>query len=69
MSEYNTFLNCEAYVSEHGTGWGVRSKYWNIPAQNEGIANSIAELIQNAYNAGREDTQDEIKKALGIHCV
>lgn len=68
MSEYNPFLECEAFSSEHGTGWGVRSKYWNIPAQNEGIANRIAELIQYAYKAGREDTQDEIKKALGINC-
>jgi hypothetical protein len=69
MSEYNPFLECEAYVSEHGTGCGVRSKYWNIPAQNEGVANRIVELIQYAYKAGREDTQDEIKKALGINCV
>jgi hypothetical protein len=64
----NPFLECEAYVSEHGTGWGVRSKYWNIPAQNEGIANRIAEIIRCAYKAGRKDTQDEIKKTLGINC-
>jgi hypothetical protein len=66
MSEHNPFLDCEAYVSEHGTGWGVRSKYFNVPAQNEGVANRIAELIQLAYMAGREDTQNEIKKALGM---
>ncbi len=66
MSEHNPFLECKAYVSEHGTGWGVRSKYWNIPAQNEGVANRIAEIIQLAYIAGREDTQDEIKQALGL---
>lgn len=68
MNDYNPFLECEAYVSEHGTGWGIRSKYWNIPAQNEGIANRIAEIIRCAYKAGREDAQDEIKKVLGINC-
>ncbi len=66
MSEHNPFLDCEAYVSAHGTGWGVASRYWNIPAQNEAVANRIAELIQLAYKAGREDTQNEIKKALGM---
>lgn len=66
MSEHNHFLECEAFVSEHGTGWGVRSKYFNVPAQNEGVANRIAELIQMAYIAGREDLQDEMKKALGL---
>lgn len=66
MSERNPFLDCEAFVSEHGTGWGVRSWYWTIPAQNEGVANRIAELIQLAYKAGREDAQDEMKKALGL---
>jgi hypothetical protein len=60
------FLECEAFQSEHGTGWGVRSMYWNIPAQNEGVANRIAELIQLAYKTGREDLQDEMKKALGL---
>lgn len=60
------FLECEAFVSEHGTGWGVRSKYWTIPAQNEGVANRIVEIIQGAYRAGREDVQDEMKKALGL---
>ena len=66
MSEHNHFLECEVFVSEHGTGWGVRSKYFNVPAQNEGVANRIAELIQMAYIAGREDLQDEMKKALGL---
>jgi hypothetical protein len=66
MSNHNPFLGCEAYVSEHGTGWGVRSKYFNIPAKNEAVANRIAELIRMAYIAGREDAQDEMKKALGI---
>jgi hypothetical protein len=66
MSEHNHFLECEAFDSEHGTGWGVRSKYFNVPAQNEGVANRIAELIQMAYIAGREDLQDEMKKALGL---
>ncbi len=66
MSEHNHFLECEAFVSEHGTGWGVRSKYFNVPAQNEAVANRIAELIQLAYKAGQEDTQNEIKKALGL---
>lgn len=58
------FLECEAFKSEHGTGWGVRSKYWTITATNEGTANRIAELIHAAYRAGREDVQNEIKKAL-----
>lgn len=66
MSKHNPFLDCEAFVSEHGTGWGVRSYHWNIPAQNEGVANRIAELIQLAYKAGRVDAQDEMKKALGL---
>jgi hypothetical protein len=60
----NQFLDCEAYVSEHGTGCGVRSKYWNIPAQNEADAQKIAEVVQNAYKAGRADVQQQIKKAL-----
>lgn len=62
----NPFLECEAFVSEHGTGWGVRSKYWNIPATNEGTAKRFAEIIQAAYRAGREDVQSEIKDVLGI---
>lgn len=66
MSEHNPFLECEAFVSEHGNGWGIRSLYWNIPVQSEGVANRIAALIQLAYKAGRADTQDEIKKALGL---
>lgn len=66
MNERSPFLECEAFQSEHGTGWGVRSKYWNIPAQNEGVANRIAELIQHAYKAGREDAQNEMKKGLGL---
>ena len=66
MSEHNPFLECEAFESEHGTGWGVRSKYWNFPAQNEAVADRIATLIRLAYKAGREDMQDEIKKALGL---
>lgn len=65
-NERSPFLECEAFQSEHGTGWGVRSKYWNVPAQNEGVANRIAVLIQCAYRAGREDVQDEMKKALGL---
>jgi hypothetical protein len=67
MSKRSPFLECEAFESEHGTGWGVRSMYWNIPAHmNEGMANRIAVLIQCAYRAGREDLQDEMKKALGL---
>lgn len=66
MKEKNPFLECEAFVSEHGTGWGVRSRYFNLPAQNEAVAHRIAELIQLAYKAGREDVQNEIKKALGL---
>lgn len=66
MKEYNPFLECEAYSSEHGTGWGVRSRYWTVSAENEGVANRIAQLIQLAYQAGREDTQNEMKKALGL---
>lgn len=66
MTEHNPFLECEAFVSEHGTGWGVASRYWNVPAQNEAVANRIAELIRMAYIAGREDAQDEMKKALGL---
>jgi len=66
MSDRSPFLECEAFQSEHGTGWGVRSMYWTIPAQNEGVANRIAELIQCAYRAGREDNQKAIKEVLGI---
>ena len=65
MSEHNPFLECEAFVSADG-GWRVGSKYFNVPAQNEAVANRIVELIQLAYTAGREDTQNEIKKALGL---
>lgn len=36
------------------------------PDQNEAVAHRIAELIQLAYKAGREDVQNEIKKALGL---
>ncbi len=64
--EYNPFTDCEAYVSEHGTGAGVRSKYWNIPMPNEGVAKCVAELIQFAYYRGVSDNQDVIKKGLGI---
>jgi hypothetical protein len=64
--EYNPFTDCEAYVSEHGTGAGVRSKYWNIPMPNEGVAKRVAELIQFAYYRGVSDNQDVIKKGLGI---
>lgn len=66
MSNHHPFLDCEAYVSEHGTGWGVRSKYFNVPAKNEAVAKRIAELIQLSYKTGREDLQSEIKQALGI---
>jgi hypothetical protein len=66
MSNHNPFLDCEAYVSEYGTGWGVRSKYFNVPAQNEAVAKRIAELIQLSYHAGREELQAEIKQTLGI---
>jgi hypothetical protein len=64
--EYNPFTDCEAYVSEHGTGAGVHSKYWNIPMPNEGVAKRVAELIRFAYYRGVSDNQDAIKKVLGI---
>ncbi len=64
---YNPFLECEAFVSEHGTYAGVRSKYWNIPMPNEAIAKRVAEIIQLAYKSGIEDNQNAIRKALGIH--
>jgi hypothetical protein len=66
MSKHNPFLDCEAFVSANGAGWSVASRYWNVPAQNEAVANRIAELIRMAYRAGREDAQDEMKKALGL---
>jgi hypothetical protein len=66
MKKYNPFLDCEVFRSEHGTGWGVRSKYFNVPAQNENVARRIAELFQLAYKAGREDIQRDIKKALEL---
>jgi hypothetical protein len=55
------------YVSEHGTGVGIRSKYWNVPIPNEALAKRVAELIQYAYKSGVEDNQRAMKKALGIH--
>lgn len=63
---YNPFVECEAYMSEHGTGAGIRSKYWNIPCTNEGTAKRLAEIIQMAYQAGIADNQKAIKEVLGI---
>jgi len=64
--KYNPFTECEVYVSEHGTGAGVRSKYWNIPMPNEGVANRVAEIINAAYRFGVEDNQNAMRKALGL---
>jgi hypothetical protein len=64
--EYNPFTECEAYVSEHGTGAGVHSNYWNIPMPNEGVAKRVVELIRLAHDRGVSDNQNTIKKALGI---
>ena len=61
---YNPFLECEAYVSEHGTGAGVRSKYWNIPCTNESAAKKLAVIIRAAYKCGREDIQSEFRKLI-----
>ena len=64
--DYNPFAECEAYVSEHGTGAGVRSKYWNIQMPSVAVAVRVAEIIQMAYKSGVEDNQHKIQKALGI---
>lgn len=63
---YNPFTECEAMSSEHGTGWSVVSKYWNIPCTNEGTAKRIAEIIRFAYHRGVSDNQNMIKKVMGI---
>lgn len=63
--EYNPFTDCNVVATDQG--WSVASMYWTIPAQNEGVANRIAELIQHAYKAGREDNQKSIKQVLGIN--
>ncbi len=63
---YNPFAECEAFVSEHGTGAGIRSKYWTIPMPSEAVAKRVAEIIQLAYRSGIEDNQQAMRKALGI---
>ena len=63
---YNPFAECEAYGSEHGTGWGVRSKYWVIPCTNEGTAKRLAEIIRTAYKSGREDVTSELREILNV---
>lgn len=63
---YNPFAECEAYGSEHGTGWGVRSKYWTIPCTNEGTAKRLAEIIRAAYKSGREDVASELREILNV---
>lgn len=63
---YNPFTECEVYTSEHGTGTGIRSKYWNIDMPNEVVANRVAEIIRLAYKSGIEDNQNEMKRALGL---
>ena len=64
--DYNPFAECEAYGSEHGTGWGVRSKYWAIPCTNEGTAKRLAEIIRTAYKSGREDVASELREILNV---
>lgn len=63
---YNPFAECKAMGSEHGTGWSVVSKYWNIPCTNEGTAKRIAEIIQGAYKSGREDVASELREILNV---
>ena len=63
---YNAFRECEAFVSEHGTGAGIRSLYWTIPMPNEAVAKRVAEIVRFAYESGVEDNQNAIKKALGL---
>ncbi len=64
--EYSPFAECEAYLSEHGTGAGIRSKYWAISMPNEAVANRVAEIIRAAYQSGVEDNQEAMRKALGL---
>lgn len=64
---YNPFAECEAYVSEHGAGAGIRSKCWNIQMPNVAVAVRVAEIIQMAYKSGVEDNQKTVRKALGIN--
>lgn len=64
--DYNPFRDCIVIESEHGTGWFVSSKYWNIPCPNEGVANRFAEIIRYAYQAGREDVASNLRDILNV---
>lgn len=66
VDKHNPFRDCEAQGSEHGTGWSVCSRYWNVLMPNQAVAERVAELIRGAYQSGREDVQNEMKNVLGI---